>query len=80
MERQKAGGAATACLSGGDMPRWLVGARKPSCCPDSRCGFAEPIGTGDHEPPPEGPGGVPPCPKGVNATRWVYADERERLG
>lgn len=49
------------CLSGDDMPRWLVGAR-PS----------------DHEPPPEGPGGVPPCPKGVDAVRWAYADERER--
>jgi hypothetical protein len=32
----------------------------------------------DHEPPPEGPGGVPPCPKGVNPVRWAYADERER--
>jgi hypothetical protein len=32
----------------------------------------------DHEPPPEGPGGVPPCPKGVDAVRWTYADERER--
>ena len=32
----------------------------------------------DHEPPPEGPGGVPPCPKGVDAVRWAYADERER--
>ena len=32
----------------------------------------------DHEPPPEGPDGVPPCPKGVDAVRWAYADERER--
>jgi hypothetical protein len=51
------------CL-GGEMPAWLVGARPR-----------------DHEPPPErGPngGGVPPCPKGVDAVRWAYADVRER--
>ena len=54
------------CL-GGDMPNWLIGARPK-----------------EHEPPENGPDGgpggssVPPCPKGVDAVRWAYADERER--
>lgn len=50
------------CLDGA-LPSWLVGARPR-----------------DHEPPEGAPpgGGIPPCPKGVDAVRWAYADERER--
>ena len=59
------------CL-GAEMPSWLIGARPK-----------------DHEAPEDGgPGGGPdggpsgdrvaPCPKGVDATRWAYADVRER--
>ncbi len=32
---------------------------------------------GDDEPPPPPPP-TPPCPKGVDATRWAYANESER--
>lgn len=47
---------------GREMPSWLIGARPK-----------------EHEAPPEGdPNGVPPCPKGVDAVRWAYADVRER--
>lgn len=63
-------GQAFLCL-GERMPDWLVGARPR-----------------EHEPGVDGPGGggpgggrVPPCPKGVDAVKWAYADvfERKRL-
>lgn len=56
------------CLGTEELPTWLIGARPK----DHDADGGGPEGSG-----PNG-GGVPPCPKGVDAVRWAYASERER--
>ncbi len=52
------------CLSGEDMPGWLIGARPKDHEPAPESG--------------PGGGGVPPAPKGVDPVRWAYADVADR--